>query len=120
MEEEKKTEFNNSSEDSNYLRKAQDQFYEKYEELEELGNGGAAVVKKCQNRLNSKIYACKIMHNRDEEKEKSSRAEFDLIDKLEPHKNIISAIEFISTKTHLYNILEFTTGIEIQNYIKQQ
>lgn len=47
MEEEKKTEFNNSSDESGFLRKPLDQFHEKYEELEELGNGGAAVVKKC-------------------------------------------------------------------------
>lgn len=53
------------------------------------------------------------MRNYDEEKERSSRAEFDLIIKLEPHKNIIGAIEFISTVDRTYNILECASGIEL-------
>lgn len=59
------------------------------------------------------------MHNRDEEKEKTSKAEYELIAKLKPHKNIIGSIEFISTKTRLYNILEYAPGEELQNYVKK-
>ena len=60
-----------------------------------------------------KIYACKIMRNYDEEKERTSRAEFELISQLKPHPNIIEAVEFISTVDRTYNILECATGIEL-------
>ncbi len=47
--------------------------------MEQIGEGGAAVVKKCKNKETEKIYACKIMRNYDDEKERTSRAEFELI-----------------------------------------
>lgn len=50
-----------------------DEFYRKYEELETLGEGGAAVVKECQDRKTKVFYAVKQMRRYDEEKEASSR-----------------------------------------------
>lgn len=41
------------------------------------------------NKTTEQVYACKIMRNYDEEKERSSRAEFDLINNIKPHTNII-------------------------------
>ena len=53
------------------------------------------------------------MRNYDEEKEKTSRAEFDLINKIKSHQNVIEAIEFISTIDRTYNIIELAPGIEL-------
>lgn len=61
-----------------------------YEEMSEIGQGASAIVKKCALRSDkSKVFAAKIMRNRDEEKELACRAEFDLINSLAPHPNII-------------------------------
>ena len=56
-----------------------DEFHRNYEEMEILGEGGAAVVKKCRHKQTNKLFACKIMRNYDIEKEQSSRQEFDLV-----------------------------------------
>jgi serine/threonine protein kinase len=85
--------------------------------MEQIGEGGAAVVKKCRNKVTDTIYACKIMRNYDEEKERTSRAEFNLIWQIKPHPNIIIAVEFISTVDRTYNIMECATGIELQEYV---
>lgn len=53
------------------------------------------------------------MRNYDEEKEMSSRAEFNLMKSIKPHPNIISAVEFISTVDRTYNIIEYANGIEL-------
>ena len=50
-----------------------DEFHRKYEEMETLGEGGAAVVKKCKNRKSGILFAVKQMRRYDEEKEASSR-----------------------------------------------
>jgi serine/threonine protein kinase len=47
----------------------EDAFYNIYEELETIGEGAAAVVKKCRHIEEDKIYAVKVMRNRDVEKE---------------------------------------------------
>ena len=57
-------------------REENDPFHRKYIELEQLGEGGAAVVKKCRNKNSSVEYACKIMRNYDSEKELNSKQEF--------------------------------------------
>ena len=51
----------------------------KYTELEILGEGGAAVVKKCQRKKDGQIFAAKVMRRYDAEKEANSRKEFELI-----------------------------------------
>ena len=66
-----------------------DAFHRKYDELEILGEGGAAVVKKCMNKATGKYFACKKMRNYDIEKEMSSKSEFTLIQSLKECKHII-------------------------------
>jgi serine/threonine protein kinase len=89
------------------------QFARKYSELEQIGEGGAAVVKKCKNKVTEKVYACKIMRNYDEEKERTSRAEFELIYYKKDHPNVINATEFISTIDRTYTIMELAPGVEL-------
>jgi hypothetical protein len=50
-----------------------DEFHRKYDELEILGEGGAAVVKKCMQKESNKLFAVKIMRNYDIEKQMSSK-----------------------------------------------
>lgn len=57
----------------------------KYEELDQLGEGGSAVVCKAKCRKTGKIFAVKKMANRDFEKEMNSRAEFDLVKSIPKH-----------------------------------
>lgn len=95
-----------------------DEFTRKYEELETLGEGGAAVVKKCRHRETQVLYASKQMRRYDEEKEASSKQEFDLIKRLKEHPNIVKAQEFIATERWTHTIMELAEGIELQNYVK--
>lgn len=53
------------------------------------------------------------MRNRDLEKEIASRAEFDLLNSLERHPNIIKAKEFISTEQWTYFVMEHAEGLEL-------
>ena len=39
--------------------------------------------------------------------------------KIKPHINIIRAVEFMTSKVYLYNILERAPGLELQQYIKE-
>ena len=39
--------------------------------------------------------------------------------KIKPHANIVQAIEFISSKVYLYNIMEKAAGHELQQYMKE-
>lgn len=75
----------------------EDEYVVKYEDLELLGEGAAAVVRKCRHREENKLYATKVMRNRDLEKEIACQAEFDLLKDLGDHPNIIGTKEFIST-----------------------
>lgn len=93
-----------------------DYFKRKYEELETLGEGGAAVVKKCMLKETNKLFAAKIMRNYDHEKELSSKSEFDLIKNIPEHPNIIKAEEFIATERWTYTIMEYTSGVELQEF----
>lgn len=129
-EEEKRTEFNDFSTcgGDDFLRRQNiaslatepdiDTFKEKYIELESIGSGASATVYLCKNKETGVLYACKTMHNRDEDKLASCKAEYDLMVKIKPHQNIIAPIEFISTKMYLYNIIEKAEGLELQQYIK--
>jgi hypothetical protein len=56
-----------------------DSFHRKYEEKDTLGEGGAAVVKMCEHKINGQKFAVKVMRRYDMEKELSSKAEFDLM-----------------------------------------
>lgn len=54
------------------------------------------------------------MRNRDYEKELASRAEFDLLNNLKSHPNIIQAKEFIPTPQWTYCVMEYAEGLELQ------
>jgi len=81
--------------------------------MERIGSGASATVYLCKNKETGVMYACKTMHNRDDDKLISCKAEYDLMVKIKPHTNIIGAIEFISTKVYLYNIIERAPGLEL-------
>jgi hypothetical protein len=59
------------------------------------------------------MFASKTMHNRDEDKKQSCKSEYDLMLKIKPHANIIRAVEFISSRSYLYNIIERAPGLEL-------
>lgn len=60
------------------------------------------------------------MRRYDEEKEASSRQEFDLIKNLKEHPNIIQAQEFIATERWTHTVMELANGIELQNFVQQE
>lgn len=60
------------------------------------------------------------MRRYDEEKEASSRQEFELIKNLKEHPNIIKAHEFIATERWTHTVMELGEGIELQKYINEQ
>ena len=91
----------------------EDDYAAKYEEIEQIGEGAAAVVKKCRHKEEDKYYAAKVMRNRDLEKEMASQEEFNLLYGLNEHPNIIQAKEFISTAQWTYFIMEYAEGIEL-------
>ena len=94
-----------------------DEFNEKYEEIENIGEGGAAVVKKVEHRASKIIYACKVMRKYDVEKEMASKAEFDLMKKITEHPNIVKVHEFIATHSWTHLIMEYFEGQELQDFI---
>jgi len=93
------------------------EFNQKYEELEYIGEGSSAFVKKCKEKVTGKIFASKTMGNRDIEKEMSCKEEFLLLKNIKPHPNIIQPHEFIVTDSWLHNILEYAPGQELQKYV---
>jgi serine/threonine protein kinase len=97
----------------------EDDYQSKYEEIEQIGEGAAAVVKKCRHKEENTVYATKVMRNRDLEKEIASRAEFDLLNGLEEHPHIIKAKEFISTEQWTYFVMEYANGLELQEYLER-
>ena len=97
-----------------------DEFHRKYEKLEFLGEGGAAVVNKCRHKQSNLLYAAKIMRNYDVEKQAYSQKEFDLIHQLPSHPNIIGAKEFIVTESWTYTVLEYAEGQELQDFVNKQ
>lgn len=96
-----------------------DEFHAAYEELDLISDkGGSGFVKKCRCKKTNKIYACKIMGNRDLEKEMTSRAEFELLNSIPLHPNIVAPHEFIATPSFTYNIMECVEGRELQDYLE--
>lgn len=65
-------------------------FESRYSELKILGEGGAAVVKRCQRKADDKFFAAKVMRKYDAEKEANSKREYQLIEGLD-HPQIIKA-----------------------------
>ena len=95
-----------------------DEFFEDYEELEKLGEGGASIVHKVRCKKTNKLFAAKMMRRRDEEKEATSRAEFDLMRSLGPHANIVNAESFVTSATWTYLVMEYCDGQLLQEFAK--
>lgn len=57
----------------------QNEFYQKYKEIEKAGEGGAAFVMKVENIETKEVFAAKYMRNRDAEKQMESKKEYDLV-----------------------------------------
>ncbi len=75
----------------------EDEYVRQYEDIETIGEGGAAVVKRSRHKEEDKIYATKVMRKYDLEKEINSRNEFELIKSITDHPDIIKTKEFIAT-----------------------
>lgn len=95
-----------------------DEFFEAYEELEKLGEGGASIVHKVRCKKTNQLFAAKMMRRRDEEKEATSRAEFDLMRSLGPHANIVNAESFVTSATWTYLVMEYCDGQLLQEFAK--
>jgi serine/threonine protein kinase len=78
-----------------------------------LGEGGAAVVKKCMSKSSNTLFAVKIMRNYDHEKEMASKSEHDLILGIPHHPGIIKTQEFIATERWTYTVMEYANGKEL-------
>jgi serine/threonine protein kinase len=87
-------------------------FEQRFTELEQIGEGGSAVVKRCLRKSDNVYLAAKIMRKYDSEKEENSRREFDLLYSLS-HPNIVEAYEFIATDGWTYMITELASGHDL-------
>ena len=89
-----------------------DDYHSRYvHNIEKLGEGGAASVYKIKQRSDEKLYAAKMMANRDSEKAETSRDEYNLLNSLASHPNIVGVKEFIETECWTYLILEYVPGL---------
>ena len=93
-----------------------DEFTNKYEELEKLGEGGAATVYKIKCRETKKLYAAKVMGNRDADKAQNSREEFNLMKGIPAHPNIVQAVEFLEGPCWTHLVMELAEGQQLQDY----
>lgn len=90
-----------------------DTFNQIYDEVRQIGEGGAARVKLCVNKNTGEEVAVKMMARYDIEKEMVSKSEYDLLASVKPHPNIVRPIEFISTESWTYLIMELAPGKEL-------
>lgn len=94
----------------------EDEFSNKYIELEILGEGGSAVVRRVQRKADNLFFASKSMRKYDNEKEANSRKEYEMMKTMD-HNSIIKVEEFIVTENWTHLIMELAPGKELQ---KQQ
>ena len=93
-------------------------FEDKYEIKEEIGEGHFAVVKKCINKNNKKEYAVKII-----DKQKLEKKDIELIMqeknymKIIKHPNIVSLIEDFENEKYIYLVMEYYKGGDLFSYI---
>ena len=101
------------------ITEPEDTFQSKYIELEDLGEGGAAVVRACRNILSGKEYACKVMRKRanDIEKEMACRAEYELMTSIVAHPHIVRPVEYLSSDSWTYTVMELARGHELQEVV---
>ena len=93
-------------------------FEDKYQIKEEIGEGHFAVVKKCINKNNKKEYAVKII-----DKQKLEKKDIELIMqeknymKIIKHPNIVSLIEDFENEKYIYLVMEYYKGGDLFSYI---
>ena len=56
------------------------------------------------------------MRRYDIEKEKTSKAEFDLMASITTHPSIVKTHEFLATQRWTYLVMEYFEGVEMQQY----
>jgi len=94
-------------------------FEDKYETKEKLGEGHFAVVKKCIEKQSGKEYAVKIIS-----KQKLGKTDMELIIqeknymKLISHPNIVSLIEDFEDENYIYLVMEYYKGGDLYSYLK--
>ncbi len=94
----------------------------RYEILEEVGNGGMAVVYKARDFDTGAIVAVKILREEyldNEEFCRRFRNESRAIALLN-HSNIVKIFDVCNTPTLQYIVMEFIDGISLKDYIEQQ
>lgn len=95
-------------------------FTDKYETKENLGEGHFAVVKKCIEKQSGKEFAVKIIS-----KQKLEKADMDLIIqeknymKLIKHPNIVHLVEDFEDEKYIYLVMEYYKGGDLYFYLKE-
>lgn len=75
---------------------------------------------KCENIETKEVVAVKYMRNRDVEKQMESRKEFDLVNEISHHQNIIKMKEFITTESFTHTVMEYAPGEELQKIMTKK
>ena len=95
-------------------------FEDKYETKEKLGEGHFAIVKKCIEKQSGKEYAVKIIS-----KQKLGKIDMDLIIqeknymRLINHPNIVRLVEDFEDEKYIYLVMEYYKGGDLYSYIKE-
>ena len=95
-------------------------FEDKYETKEKLGEGHFAVVKKCIEKQSGKEYAVKIIS-----KQKLGKIDMDLIIqekkymRLINHPNIVCLVEDFEDEKYIYLVMEYYKGGDLYSYLKE-
>ena len=95
-------------------------FEDKYETKEKLGEGHFAIVKKCIEKQSGKEYAVKIIS-----KQKLGKIDMDLIIqeknymRLINHPNIVCLVEDFEDEKYIYLVMEYYKGGDLYSYIKE-
>lgn len=103
------------------LSNARADFSLKYELLKEIGRGGFSTVYQCRDRLDSLIYAVKIvdlrpLRLRERFNPSRLRREVDIMRRLK-HPNIIQFVDVFETSDQLMMIMEYCPGDELFDVI---
>jgi serine/threonine protein kinase len=96
----------------------------KYVVVDCLGRGASGIVLKARHRLmGSRHVALKTVDERnlhhDGEAVARFRREIDIVARLE-HPNIVRALDVLQTRTHLYLVLEYVAGKDLERVVKER
>ena len=110
--------------DSLNLKGTAEEFYQRFELLEVLGDGLTSVVRRCINRTTSQEYACKIidvsdkydMHEGLTLVEQVHR-EIEILRRLQGHPYIIELIESYETSNYIFLVFELCKQGELYEFL---